>query len=178
MQIFIVKGNSEFLVNSAVYAKFDGKKLRTYLNNQLVDTKSATIGNVFSIELGEGSKPILVKKEKMPKTRGEKIAWSLGFQKKNTFANSFNNFWHTLHYLLETTENSRDINTEHIEESYAFAVAIRKTPPHKGRNGITLIRKILIWISDDISEADLEQLISDLKKYEKISCSTEFLKVL
>ncbi len=184
MRVFIIHNKAIQMVAKNepcqnLTVSFDGKYLRIFDQTEDICFLKAQNEDVFNITFEKDSLPAVIRKEVLPTNRADKIAYCLGFTKKSRYAYSFSDFWHQLHYLLETTENSKNIHTEYIEDVYAFAVAKKNMPAHKSINGkIGLVRNVLIWISPDISIPNLTLLVSKLNEYEELRCPVEFLETL
>ena len=93
MQIFLYKPGMKFSANEFIYSEFDGSVLRTYLCNEMTDSRAANIGDSFFILPCGTKKAPTVTAVDLPKTRGAKIAWALSFVGESKYVKEEKDFW-------------------------------------------------------------------------------------
>lgn len=172
MQIFLWKSNMKFKPNDVTKITFDGTNLRTFLNKKEIDCQKAKIGECFLVkDLEKGKKP-KVTKQKLPKTRGKKIAWSLWFDKEKKQAESLADYEKKLPDVLENAGSELVLFSDKNAD-YAFTVGKNYTKSILGRP-----EPLLCWVSDTISSKKLDKLINSISQYQHIECPIEFIKAL
>lgn len=169
MQVFLTKAGEEYSPNEIIKVKFDGSKLRIYFKGKLIDLQPAMSGECFYIQPRGLKKPPIITKAELPTTRGNKIAWALSFISKNKLASSYNNFLEQ-YFALEDTEGPDNI-VHALSENFTYAIAFAKTDK-------SLLKPVLAYVSDTISETDLKELLSVYKSFRPIFCPEDFFSYL
>lgn len=168
MQIFLWNTPMSITLTEFLSVSFDGQELRATLSGKPSTVCRAQVGDCFYIA-SNGSKAPTVVKASMPQNRGQKIAWSLAFSNKKTLANSFDEFWEAVRsYKAET---HKDVMLSVKKNVYAFALV-------ESSKGKKLLKPLSAYISDNISQEDLRQLIKDFTYYRPLFCPSEFLYLL
>lgn len=157
--------------------KFDGNLFAVYLNNALCGIHAAKPGDVFQVfSIGQNTPP-KVDKVRQPSDRGERIAWALGFQERNARASSYQEFLDTYQKVMEAYPSEKYF-IEELPKVYAFVLAKKLSNPRKP-NKPAKKKPLLAWVSDNISDEDLDMLISAITQYRNLSDSVkEFIKAL
>lgn len=179
MQIFLYKPNESFSPSEYIRTEFDGTTLKTYFNEELVDSRTANIGNSFFI-IPLGSKKVpQVKEAEMPATKGAKIAWALSFIGESKFVAEEKNFWKR--YQEIAAENTLH-NTMYLLNPgvYALCIADRVVDSQRvlSKPKVKLKNPVLAWISDDITDDEIDELVERFSLEREIFCPVEYLKVL
>lgn len=167
MQIFLTK-NETFSITPSVKITFDGKKLRIYVNDAVINYISAQIGDSFYVKSkGIGRNP-KIKKIETPTSRGHKISYFLfGNTKCASSKDEFEKMvqeeigFLSFLYPYPRVLISRD--------SYCFLLSEKK----KNR-----LVPIISYVSDTISTTDLHQLLDDTNEFKTLSCPKDFLLIL
>lgn len=105
----------------------------------------------------------------MPETRGKRIAWALSFSQDEKIADSLDEFSKKFTDLIQ--EYGTNPTCCYNKNAYAFLIAEKRNK--KGKK-----KPLLAWVSDSISDEDLDELISIYTKYRKLYYPAEFIKVL
>lgn len=172
MQIFLWKSNMKFKPNEFTKITFDGTNLRTFLNKKEIDCKKAKVGECFIVEDLEAGKKPYVTKQKLPKTRGKKIAWVLGFDNEKKQAESLADYRKRIPSVLENADSELVLFSDKSSD-YAFTVGKNYTKSILGKP-----ESLLCWVSDTISSKKLDKLIRSLSRYQHFECPIEFIKTL
>ena len=179
MQIFLYKQDMTFSANEFVHAHFDGKFLRTYLNNELVEFNAAKIGDSFFILPCGTKKAPNVSAVELPSTRGAKIAWALSFVGENKFVNKEEDFWNRYKQISQECEL---MNPVYLLEPgvYALCIADRVSDSKKALSKPKIKAKnpILAWISDDITDSQIDEMLEKFKKERALFCPEEYLRII
>lgn len=165
MRINLIKKSMQITVSPYVTVKFDGKELRTIFNNAVMDTRPAKVGDMFWIYPQGSKKPPKIEQAKMPDKRGEKISWALSFKNELSRTSSLEDFCKQTNPLPTTGKGSVTVQ----RSSYAFMM----TEKENGK-----LSPALSWVSDDISKAEIKELIKDYTLFGKLFCPEEFILVL
>ena len=169
MQIFLWKTPMSITLTEFVSVSFDGHELRTYLSGKPSTVCRAQIGDCFYISPNTLKKPPTVIKAEMPEKRGQKIAWSLAFSNKRALANSFDEFWEEVRSYKEN--NQKDVMLSAKKDVYGIALV-------ESSKGKKLLKPLVAYVSDAISQEDLKQLIKDFTDYRPLFCPSEYLYLL
>ena len=179
MQIFIYKANMNFSANEFVHSEFDGSVLRTYLNGKLTDSRAAKIGDSFFIlPCGQKNAPKVTAVE-LPKTKGAKIAWALSFVGEGKYVSEEKDFWNRYKQISEEYDLMNPVYL--LEPSvYALCIADRVSDSKKAMSKPKIKAKnpILAWISDDITDSQIDEMLEKFKKERALFCPEEYLKVI
>ncbi len=170
MQLYLCKPFKK-AVNNCVDVEFTGNKIRLYFNDTLIESADAVPGECFYVQPHGQIKYPTMEKAQMPSERGKKILWALDFVQSKKHALSYEDFENRLYQVAESYKPEQ-IFFETKTGSYAFMLGEKKT-----KNGIKM-QPLFAWVSDDISNEDLDNLIHAYCKYRRIHCGEEFLKVL
>lgn len=179
MQIFLCKAGTNFSANEFVHSEFDGKVLRTYLGDELTDSRAAKIGDSFFVLPCGTKKAPKVNAVELPKTRGARIAWALSFIGESKFVNEEKDFWERYQQISEEFElmNSVFLLNPGV---YALCIADRVADSKKAlsKPKIKLKNPILAWIADDITNSQIDELLERFTKERALFCPEEYLKVI
>ena len=168
----------ELHLSESVKVRFDGQHLYVLENESQIDTFDAQIGNTFhAYPKSKKKKNITVQKVDMPAERGQKIAFALGFQVETTRCNSFEEF------VERTPDAMKDIETtafssEHWAGAYSFLLAKRSVSAPNATPKSQRNKPLLIWISDDITAEQLDELINQMIQYRTVAVPSEYLHIL
>lgn len=177
MQLFLSKPFRQ-QISPYVDAVFTGTELQLLFKGSFIEICEARPGESYYVVPHGQSKYPEMEKVKMPDTRGKKIAWALSFIESKKHADSYEDFIARYKDVAEGYDSLNNKVCEFMPDAYAFMVAPKKTQPGKGLGRVGKMKPLLIWVNDDISEADLELLISTYRRYHTIFCGEEFVKVL
>lgn len=179
MQIFLCKPNMSFSANEFVHSEFDGSVLRTYLGSELTDSRAAKIGDSFFILPCGTKKAPKVNAVEQPKTRGAKIAWALSFVGESKYVSEEKDFWNRYQQISKEFDlmNSVYLLNPGV---YALCIADRVADSKKAlsKPKIKVKNPILAWISDDITDSQIDELLERFKKERALFCPEEYLKVI
>lgn len=179
MQIFLCNPNMSFSANELVHSEFDGSVLNTYLGDELTDSRAAKIGDSFFILPCGTKKAPKVYAVELPKTRGAKIAWALSFVGESKYANEEKDFRSRYQQISEEFDlmNSVFLLNPGV---YALCIADRVADSKKAlsKPKIKVKNPILAWISDDITDSQIDELLERFKKERDLFCPEEYLKVI
>ena len=179
MQIFLYKPNMSFNANVYVHSEFDGSVLRTYFNNELTDSRAAKIGDSFYIIPCGSKKAPTVTAVELPKTRGARIAWALSFIGESKYVNEEKEFWNRYQQISKdcTLMNSIYLLNPSV---YALCIADRVADSKRvtSKPKIKPKNPILAWISDDISDSEIDELVDRFTRIRTLFCPIEYLKVI
>ena len=179
MQIFLYKSDLQFRANEFVYSTFDGSTLCTYLNNELTDSRPAKIGDSFFILPCGTKKAPTVNAVELPKTRGARIAWALSFVGEGKYVNEEKDFWKRYQQISKEFEL---MNTVYLLNPgvYALCIADRVADSKKAlsKPKIKVKNPILAWISDDITNSQIDEMLERFTKERALFCPEEYLKVI
>ncbi len=156
-------------ISESVRASFDGHELRTSLCGYPSTNCQASIGECFYISHNGMNKAPSVIRAEMPKSRGQKIAWSLSFSTKASNVTSFDEFWKAIRDYKEKT--SKDVILTVKKDVYGIAL-VQNAP------GKHLLKPLVAYVADNISQENLKQLIKDFTDYRPLFCPPEFLSLL
>lgn len=176
LQILIQQANEEFHVSPRIHCHFDGKFLRTYQDDSLVEFVEARIGDTFFLHQ-KHNYPVLEKDT--TQSRGKRIARHLGFASEKQFEISEDLFEkHIL--LLKQDSTLSNIHIDFEKGSFGFVIAdkVKKSdrPQAKGKAPkIQISSPIFAWISDDISSEALGKLLDSYSKLRTLYCTREFI---
>ena len=179
MQIFLFKAGMTFYANEFVHSEFDGSTLRTYLGNELTDSRSANIGDSFFILPCGTKKSPTVNAVELPKTRGARIAWALSFVGESKYVNEEKDFWNRYQQITKEFELMNPIYLLNTGV-YALCIADRIADSKKALSKPKLKAKnpILAWITDDITDSQIDELLEKFTKERSLFCPEEYLKVI
>ena len=179
MQIFLCKPQEVFAPSEYVKTEFDGKTLRTYLGNELTDSRPANLGDSFYIIPCGTKKAPKVCMAELPQTRGARIAWALSFVGENKYVANEKDFW--IRYQ-ELYSQNLIYNAIYLLNPgiYALCIADRVTEPIKahGKAKVKPKNPIVAWISDNITSDELDELIERFTQERKLFCPSEYVKLL
>ena len=179
MQIFLCKPNEKFSANEFVHSEFDGSILRTYLDGELTDSRAAKIGDSFFILPCGTKKAPKVNAVELPKTRGARIAWALSFVGESKYVSEEKNFWNRYQQISSECDLK---NYVYLIRSgvYALCIADRLADSKKAQSKpkVKIKNPILAWISDDITDSEIDELIERFTKQRALFCPAEYLKVI
>lgn len=176
MQLLYLTEPREFNLTEFIRIKFDGNLLAVYLNNALCGIHAAKPGDAFQVfSVGQHSSPV-IEKVRQPLERGERIAWALCFQERLARTSSYQEFLDTYQKVMNAYPSEKYF-IEECPEAYAFVLATKPKNPKKP-NKPEKKKPLLAWVSDDISDENLDKLIEAINKYRKISAPIEFVKAL
>lgn len=179
MQIFLYKPGMSFSANEFVRSEFDGTVLRTYLCNELTDSQAANIGDSFFILPCGTKKAPKVTAVELPTTRGAKIAWALSFVGESKYVNEEKYFWKR---CQEISKEFDLMNTIYLQNPgvYALCIADRIADSKKAlsKPKIKVKNPILAWISDDITDSQIDELLERFTKERALFCPEEYLKII
>lgn len=179
MQIFLYKSDSLFRANEFVCSIFDGATLCTYLNNELTDSRPAKIGDSFFVLPCGTKKAPKVNAVELPKTRGARIAWALSFVGESKYVNEEKDFWERYQQISKEFEL---MNTVYLLNPgvYALCIADRVADSKKALSKPKIKAKnpILAWISDDITDSQIDEMLERFTKERALFCPEEYLKVI
>ena len=179
MQIFLCKANTSFSANEFVHSEFDGVVLRTYLGNELTDSRAAKIGDSFFILPCGTKKAPKVNAVELPQTRGAKIAWALSFVGESKYVSEEKNFWSRYQQISKEFDlmNSVFLTNPGV---YALCIADRVADSKKAlsKPKIKVKNPILAWISDDITDSQIDEMLERFKKERALFCPEEYLKII
>lgn len=179
MQIFLCKSGTSFSANELVHSEFDGVVLRTYLGNELTDSRAAKIGDSFFVLPCGTKKAPKVNAVELPKNRGARIAWALSFVGESKYANEEKDFWKRYQQISKEFDlmNSVFLLNPGV---YALCIADRVADSKKAlsKPKIKLKNPILAWISDDITDSQIDELLERFTKERALFCPEEYLKVI
>lgn len=197
MQIVLYKEKHVFRPTEVILITFDGRRMKTYydkgssklfkelntstpetvelfLEEYLCDSRTAKIGDAFDLTVRTKNSPVITPIE-LPATRGARIAWALSFVEEEKLAHSYQDFFKRYDDVKNAYE-SEHYFMEAKPEAYAFLLA-KKNPGKKSKKS-TRLKPLFVWISDAISQDDLELLIRKYKSYRKLSLPEEYLYTL
>lgn len=179
MQIFLCKPDTTFHANEFVHSEFDGVVLRTYLNNELTDSRMASIGDSFFILPCGTKKPPKVTAVELPATRGARIAWALSFVGESKYVNDEKDFWNRYQQI---SKESVLMNTIYLTNPgvYALCIADKVSDAKKAlsKPKIKLKNPILAWISDDITADQIDEMLERFTKERALFCPEKYVKVI
>lgn len=179
MQIFLYKAGEKFHANEFVYSEFDGSILRTYLNGELTDSRTAHVGDSFFILPCGTKKAPKVNAVELPKTKGARIAWALSFVGENKYVSKEKDFWDRYQKISQECElmNSVYLLNPGV---YALCIADRVSDSKKAlsKPKIKIKNPVLAWISDDITDDQIDELLERFTKERALFCPAEYLKVI
>lgn len=171
MQIYLYKPDN-FVVNEFIETVFDGSTLRTYLNGEETDSRAAAPGECYFIQPNGQKKSPKITKAEFPENRGGRIAWALSFIGEQKNATDFNDFMLKYQQYINKDLTYQCCMFMSKPENRKYAIVLEILP--NGR----IPKPILAWISDDINEEELDELITTFVKYRNLFCPIEFLKLL
>lgn len=179
MQIFLHKAGESFNANEFVHSEFDGSVLRTYLNGELTDSRTAQIGDSFFILPCGTKKAPKVDAVELPKTRGARIAWALSFVGESKYVSEEKDFWDRYQKISQESELMNSIYLLN-PGVYALCIADRVSDSKKAlsKPKIKVKNPILAWISDDITNSQIDELLERFTKERALFCPAEYLKVI
>ncbi len=179
MQIFLHKAGESFNANEFVRSEFDGSVLRTYLNGELTDSRAAQIGDSFFILPCGTKKAPQVNAVELPKTRGARIAWALSFVGESKYVSEEKDFWDRYQKISQESELMNSIYLLN-PGVYALCIADRVSDSKKAlsKPKIKVKNPILAWISDDITNSQIDELLERFTKERALFCPAEYLKVI
>ncbi len=180
MQIFISKNDQTWEINPYVTASFFNNTLQVFSKDNVevvFDLSPAEIGDSFIVHVFGNEKAPILEKLDLPQNRGDRILWALSFVESEKRVSSLEGFWE--HYS-EVSSNYGTTSIMHYQQnSFAFLVAKKRTQIGKGHNTKkTRYKPCLAWCSDTISNEDLDEFVKQYRRYRKIYCPIDFLKVL
>lgn len=179
MQIFLCKADMSFSANELVHSEFDGVVLRTYLGDELTDSRKAKIGDSFFILPCGTKKAPKINAVELPKTRGARIAWALSFVGESKYVSEEKDFWNRYQQISEefTLMNSVFLLNPGV---YALCIADRVADSKKAlsKPKIKVKNPILAWISDDITDSEIDEMLERFTKERDLFCPEEYLKVI
>ena len=179
MQIFLHKAGESFNANEFVRSEFNGSVLRTYLNGELTDSRTAQIGDSFFILPCGTKKAPKVDAVELPKTRGARIAWALSFVGESKYVSEEKDFWDRYQKISQESELMNSIYLLN-PGVYALCIADRVSDSKKAlsKPKIKVKNPILAWISDDITNSQIDELLERFTKERALFCPAEYLKVI
>ena len=179
MQIFLYKPEMTFLANEFVRSEFDGIVLRTYLGDVLTDSRTAKIGDSFFILPCGTKKAPKVEAVELPKNRGAKIAWALSFVGESKYVSEEKDFWNRYQQISKEFELMNSIYLLN-PGVYALCIADRVADSKKAlsKPKIKVKNPILAWISNDITDSQIEEMLERFTKERSLFCPKEFLMVI
>lgn len=177
MQLFLAKPFRQ-QVSPYVDAVFTGTELQLFFKGSPITVCDAKPGESYYVVPHGQSKYPQMEKAKMPDTRGKKIAWALSFVESKKHADSYEDFLARFEGIAADYDSQGEKFCEFKPGAFAFMVVPKRVQPGKGRGRIGKMKPLFIWVSDDISESDLDQLIGTYRKYHSIFCGEDFIKVL
>lgn len=179
MQIFLCKSNEVFTPSDFIKTEFNGTTLRTYLNGELTDSRSASIGDSFYIIHSGTKKAPKVNKAELPENRGARIAWALSFVGESKYATSEKDFWNR---YQELASEKLIYNAIYLLNPgvYAICIADRITESAKVQSKPKVKPKnpVIAWISDDITSNEIDELLERFTKERNLFCPAEYVKLL
>ena len=179
MQIFLYKPDSRYSANEFIHSEFDGKVLRTYLCNELTDSRPAAIGDSFFILPCGTKKAPKVTAVELPATRGARIAWALCFIGESKYVNDEKDFWNRYQQI---SKESVLMNTIYLTNPgvYALCIADKVADSKKAlsKPKIKLKNPILAWISDEITTDQIDEMLERFTKERALFCPEEYVKVI
>ncbi len=170
MRVFLCN-QSIVSVNEVSQVEFTGTELRLYFNKQLISSTPASPGECFYVQPNGLKKFPTITKAVMPESRGKKIAWALDFVGDKKFADSFDDFQYRYFKLTESKEFTGTVCSMKVGE-YGFLLA------EKRGDKSPMLKPILAWISDDITEESLYSLVDSFIQHRRMYCGVDFLKLL
>lgn len=179
MQVFLHKSDEVFNVSEFVRADYDGFTLRIYFHGELVSSHEANLGDCFFVTSNGSKKLPTVVKAELPNSRGAKIAWALSFVGESKYVENGNEFWN--HCQKISDENTLSNIIYLVSPGvYALCIADRVSFSKKPESKLKVKVKnpILAWISDEITESEIDELVERFSQERGIFCPVEYLKVL
>lgn len=170
MQLYLCKP-FRTSVSNCVDVEFTGTKLRVFFKGSMIESTDAKPGECYYITPRGQVKYPTLDKASMPASRGQKIIWSLDFVQSKKHATSYADFEDRFQQVAKSYKPER-IFYEATLGVYAFLLGEKKT-----KNGVKM-QPLFAWVADDITKEGLDELIAAYKKYRRIHCGEDFLKVL
>lgn len=167
MQIYITQDRQEDVISDYVRSIFIDNELSVYLQNKIVSTHPAHIGDAFVIKRTDND-AVKVEQVPIPDTFAGKVGYCLSFAETKV-CSSFEEFTQRVDIVKEDYPSKKFV-VETDNESYAFLVA--KKPQKR------MYAPLLLWVSDDISMEKLSLLIQKYRKYRKIYHPKDFTDIL
>lgn len=166
MQIYITKASQDFKVSDVVQAHFNGEKLSVFFGDSLVYLSNASIGQSYYISRKKNK--FLIEKVSIPEDMAGKLAWILSFDEKKRCV-SMEDFIKRCEVVKENYPSKRFIIGSK-DNAYAFLVAKKQD-----RRFFT---PLLIWVNQDISASEIQELFDDYRDYRKIYEPKDFIEIL
>ena len=179
MQLFLYKSDMSVSANEFVRSEFDGSILRTYLNGELIDSRAAKIGDSFFVLPCGSKKAPKVSAVELPKTRGARIAWALSFVGENKYVNEEKDFWDRYQQISSECELQNSVYLINAGV-YALCIADRTADSKKAQSKpkVKVKNPILAWISDNITDSEIDEMLERFTKERALFCPAEYLKVI
>jgi hypothetical protein len=172
MQLYLTKPFHKLHVLDEVDVEFTGSELRFFSDDSIFESLEATAGECYEVQCIGKSNSITIEKVSMPTTRGMKIAWALDSVEEENIATSFADFQERFFDKVFNCKSDYVI-CEMNSHAYAFII------DEKNVDGELQVQSVSFWISDKISQKELDELITCYENHHRhIRCSKEFLKSL
>lgn len=182
MQILVTKKFENWEISPYVKATFENGFLRVeFYQNDLWETVSkvpAKISDSFIIQVFGKEKAPIISKVKIPQKRGEKLLWFLSFCETEKRAKSLEEFLANYQKALRQYGSKQYVLSV---KNNAFAILlVQKTTKARETkyNQSPKMKPLLGWISDDIKQDELSELLQTFSLYRKIHYPIDFLRDL
>ena len=165
MQIYLTRNGQTFHISEYISAHFDDERLTINYNGKK-SSCPAEIGESYIIKRTD--KGLIVDQVHIPESYAGKVGFCLSFA-EDKICKSLDEFYIRADSIKGVYPSKKFI-IQTDSKAYAFLVAKKKDR--------RVYAPLLLWVSDTISQEELDELIHMFRKYRKIYYSEEFTKIL
>lgn len=166
MQIYYTSDGREYVVSEYVRATFNKGRL-TILFKGRKSSCPAELGSTFIVKRFDDK--LSVQAVTLPKDYCERVGYCLSFDPKKCC--------HSLEEFLERVTATKEeypspkFSMHTNDKSYAFLVAKKQSAPRKHA-------PLLLWVDENITPEEAEELIQKYRKYRKIYHDLDFTNLI
>lgn len=166
MQIYYTADDREYIVSEYVRAIFNHERL-TIIFKGKKSSCPAKLGSTFIVKRFD--EKLSVQEVALPEDYCERVGYCLSFDPKKCC--------HSLEEFLERVTLTKEeypspkFSVHTNNKSYAFLVAKKQSAPKK-------TAPLLLWVDENITQEEAEELIQKYRKYRKIYHDLDFTTLI